>query len=442
MINYSIIPKSQLEGAKRLDAEYYQPEYLSFMSQINKFRVKKGGEIGKILRGNTPKEYGDYDIPIIRSGDLSNFFINENLLRAKNKNIFYVKNGDILISSIGLGSIGKVNIFTHGNEKTGTVSEVTVIRETKISPFYIWAFLTSKYGQFQINREITGATGQLHLNIGNVNNIFIPLLKEMESFDNLYKNAEKFFNDSQTFYYQAENLLLKNLGLINFHRIEELTYIINSSELTTASRLDAQHFQPLTNTLIKLIYEKGATKIKDIAIFNKRGVQPEYYDDGEINVVTSKHLGRTSLDYENLDETSFDLWKENPGAQIKQNDILIYTTGANIGRTNCYLESNDAIAGNHVNILRVKGFNQSYLSVFLNSFLGQQQVKKFMTGSAQTELYPDDISRFVVWNAPKETQQKIADLVRKSHEARKKSKELLEEAKRKVEEMIDRGGEN
>ncbi len=31
---------------------------------------------------------------------------------------------------------------------------------------------------------------------------------------------------------------------------------------------------------------------------------------------------------------------------------------------------------------------------------------------------------------------------KKSHEARKKSKELLEEAKRKVEEMIEKGGEN
>lgn len=32
---------------------------------------------------------------------------------------------------------------------------------------------------------------------------------------------------------------------------------------------------------------------------------------------------------------------------------------------------------------------------------------------------------------------KPLDIVRQSHEARKKSKELLEEAKRKVEEMID-----
>lgn len=34
--------------------------------------------------------------------------------------------------------------------------------------------------------------------------------------------------------------------------------------------------------------------------------------------------------------------------------------------------------------------------------------------------------------------QRIADLVQKSHESRKKAKELLEEAKQKVEEMIEK----
>ena len=34
MIFYSIIKKSQLEGALRLDAEYYQPEYLELSSKL------------------------------------------------------------------------------------------------------------------------------------------------------------------------------------------------------------------------------------------------------------------------------------------------------------------------------------------------------------------------------------------------------------------------
>lgn len=36
MITYSIIQKSQLEGGLRLDAEYYQPEYLEITKSIEK----------------------------------------------------------------------------------------------------------------------------------------------------------------------------------------------------------------------------------------------------------------------------------------------------------------------------------------------------------------------------------------------------------------------
>ncbi|KKR13752.1 MAG: hypothetical protein UT42_C0039G0007, partial [Candidatus Falkowbacteria bacterium GW2011_GWA2_39_24] len=36
MITYSIIQKSQLEGALRLDAEYYQQEYLGLVDNLNK----------------------------------------------------------------------------------------------------------------------------------------------------------------------------------------------------------------------------------------------------------------------------------------------------------------------------------------------------------------------------------------------------------------------
>ena len=47
------------------------------------------------------------------------------------------------------------------------------------------------------------------------------------------------------------------------------------------------------------------------------------------------------------------------------------------------------------------------------------------------------LSVTIFTNATLITQQQIAELVQKSHEARKKAKELLEEAKRKVEELIE-----
>jgi len=51
-MTYSIIKKSQLEGALRLDAEYYQPEYLDAANKITGIKyttIKKLAE--KVFSG-------------------------------------------------------------------------------------------------------------------------------------------------------------------------------------------------------------------------------------------------------------------------------------------------------------------------------------------------------------------------------------------------------
>ena len=87
--------------------------------------------------------------------------------------------------------------------------------------------------------------------------------------------------------------------------------------------------------------------------------------------------------------------------------------------------------------IRDKRFNNEFITVFLNSRFGQLQTAREASGGIQTNLTIGAIKSFNVPILPKSSQQKIADLVRKSHEARKKSKELLEVAKKKVEEMIE-----
>jgi type I restriction enzyme S subunit len=51
---------------------------------------------------------------------------------------------------------------------------------------------------------------------------------------------------------------------------------------------------------------------------------------------------------------------------------------------------------------------------------------------------PELIKKFQVSILPKSIQRTIADMVHQSHQARKKAKELLEKAKREVEEFIER----
>jgi len=49
MIACSIIRKSQLEGTLRLDAEYYQPEYLNLISKIRSQKSEILGDVLKLL---------------------------------------------------------------------------------------------------------------------------------------------------------------------------------------------------------------------------------------------------------------------------------------------------------------------------------------------------------------------------------------------------------
>ena len=434
-MQYSIIQKSQLEGALRLDAEYYQPEYLELFHKINKFKSKRLGIIADILRGNTPKEYGNYGISIIRSGDLSNFFVNEDLLKAKKENIFYLKNNDILISSIGFGSIGKVNIFTGEDNKLGTVSEVTVIRNSNINPFYIWAFLRSNFGQFQINREITGATGQLHLNTGNVENILVPLIDNTTVFEKIYREAEKLYRDSKSFYSQAENLLLEELGMKNFEIDDDLSYTVNLSDIKSAHRADAEYFQPKYKRLISNLKSQNAKLLKDLVSRIKTKIKPKPEEIYKYIEISDINIGNGDAGFNKI------IGKELPAnarIPIKGGELLISKVRPTRGAIAILPEdfNKDFICSGAFSVFKSPEILKEYLFVVLCSIVGKLQFEKPTTGTSYPTITDEDIENTLVPILPKPTQQKIADLVQKSYQARKKAKELLEQAKRKVEELI------
>ncbi|HPY90854.1 MAG TPA: DNA methylase, partial [Lentisphaeria bacterium] len=166
--------------------------------------------------------------------------------------------------------------------------------------------------------------------------------------------------------------------------------------------------------------------------------QPVYVDDGPISVVNSQHIGPQHIDYDGLQETSEKAFAASPEGHIKPNDLLIYTTGAYIGRTNVYLSDQPALASNHVNILRLNsGIDAAYMALVFQAVIGQFQTQKHLRGSAQAELYPNDIDKFVVPLLAPRKQAAIGDSVRSSLEKQQESKRLLEQAKARVEQLIE-----
>ena len=67
------------------------------------------------------------------------------------------------------------------------------------------------------------------------------------------------------------------------------------------------------------------------------------------------------------------------------------------------------------------------------------QVEKLSGGAVIAHLKPSDFDTFKIPLIRSSVQKQIADKIQQSHMHRKESKGLLEEAKRKVEEEIERG---
>ena len=456
MMQYSIVDYAEVKKYRhfRFDAQFYEPEILKAFQILERKVSVLNRDICVIKSGTTPPDRDDNlkdGVILLKTTDIRN-----NVLLKENKNAFYyidesinqrmkstqLKPKDVLINIVGATTdvIGRTAILYDDFPKANITQAMAFCRlkTDDFLPEFLYAFLQGYYAQAQV-RRMARPTGQYNLNLDELGDFKIPVLDGpfQEIVAKLIQLAYQRSKDAKLIYRQAEERLLDELGLHDWRSQQALSFVRDYEEVKQAERFDAEYFQPKYQHVIEAIKQHDYFFIANIETHNRRGVQPEYMDDGEIKVVTSKHIGAVTIDYDNLDRTTKKAWDENKTAQIKQNDILIYTTGANVGRTQCYLDTTPALASNHVNILRLNKLNPIYAGLFINSLLGQLQVRQNVSGSAQVELYPSDISKFIIWNAPAKTQDEIANMVIQSKDARQTSKQLLEIAKRAVEIAIE-----
>ncbi len=243
---------------------------------------------------------------------------------------------------------------------------------------------------------------------------------------------------SHELYLQAQEFLESELGLDKLSFKKSVGYTARFSELEISRRSDPQHYQPRFQQLTDHLSAFPIERVRKIRTYNRRGLQPIYVQNGKVDVINSQHLGPRHIDYEGLEKTNAASFAAASEAHIQRDDLLIYTTGAYIGRTNTYLSDAPAMASNHVNILRLRpGIDAAYMAMVFQSVVGQFQTQKYARGSAQAELYPADIDRFLVPLIDADKQKAIGDLVRESLEKQQESRRLLEQAKSRVEQLIE-----
>ncbi|MBX4986814.1 hypothetical protein [Rhizobium lentis] len=303
------------------------------------------------------------------------------------------------------------------------------------------AFLACSFGQAQIDRYVTGATGQLHLYPNDVDRILIPDFSEQfqARISHIYDWQAVEHGASKSSQGRAEGELLEQLGLRGWAPPQPLTFTGRASSAFNAERIDAQYFRPLfVEVEARLAATGSALELGSILTTNARGRQPQYADGGEgLPVVNSKHV-RTNRVILSDNRTATE---EGSAVVIENGDVLVNGTGeGTIGRAASYLHTQRALPDNHVTVLRTDAVDPVYLGVFLNSPLGQWQIERQIKGSSgQVELYPNDIARIMIWNAPDEVQQSVRAAILSAFDEERRARDLLEAAKRAIEIAIEDG---
>lgn len=455
MAVWSFVPISALEYS-RIDAEFYHPTYLNELESWRRLDeligVAKLGQIivAPVRTGRTPRArlikrdeecIRFIKTDTVREGSID--FNNSALLPVRVVGERDIIPGEAVVMTI-IGAtpeiVGRAAIVRPNDPKCVTNQNVAVISTNgKFDPYFLTAYFQTKWGRDQVWRH-SRRTEQVNLNCREVERILVPnpTAPTQEAIGNLVRDSFASADLCVHLYQMAQQLLEAELGLDKLTFLKPVGYIARFSDLETSRRSDAQHYQPRFKQLTDQISSFPSARVRDIRSLNRRGFQPIYVRNGQFDVVNSQHLGSKHIDYEGLQKTSTKAFAAASEAHIQQNDLLIYTTGAYIGRTNVYLSDTPAMASNHVNIVRLQpGIDTAYMTLVFQSIVGQFQTQKHSRGSAQAELYPSDIDRFIVPLLATDKQQAIGDLVRQSLVKQQESRKLLEQAKARVEQLIE-----
>lgn len=394
--------------------------------------------------------FSESDIPCLTGRNINKGRVNYNnadyISESEYENLkrFQLKIGDTLITLKGKGSIGKVGYVT--NERKSIFSrDIGVIRPSKINSAYVNAFILSRFGTKIIERGETGGTGQSTLTASYLKNVDIPRLKIEEEIGNLIVRSEEILNQSQTFYFQAENILFEELGLKNFKPSNEPVNIKSFKEsFGSTKRLDAEYYQKKYEQIVsKIITQRHNTLINLVWI--SKSIEPgsnHYSEEKGLPFYRVSDYNKFGLSKPEKELTnSFVFSNKDLIEKLKpKKGTILFSKDGSVGTAYLLRNDLDGITSGAILHLKIKNSKKilpEYLTLALNSKLVQMQAERDAGGSIILHWRKEEIEQVVVPIIDLKKQKIIAELVEESFNLKTESERLLEIAKKAVELAIE-----
>lgn len=436
----------------RIDSNFFIKKSLSVDNKIksmNHFYISEenivSGPFGSSLKSDA---YLNAGVPFIRIENIKNGFSisTDNLIyisefdnsRLKSSQLF---EDDLILSKVGntIGYYARVD----SNIKNCNISENNI--GIKLNSYnrdvkhYIMTFLNSKYGNILTLRRISG-NAQPKLNVFDISEIPIPQFNEefyKKISDKIIK-ADELKQHSKSLYSQAEDLLLNELGLKDWRPKNTLHTTKKFSDFVQSGRLDAEYYQPKYDEIEKAIKSyKGGYDIvsnlfnQNVDVCDYKKTEYNYVEIGDVNV------GDGSVSFNKVETSEL---PDNAKRILHKNDILISKVRPYRGAVAIIdFEQEDLIGSGAFTVLQEKStYKKETLQILFRTAVYKDWLLKWNVGSSYPVIKDEDILNLPIPILPEPIQTKIASLIQQSFECKTQSKQLLGDAKRMVEEEIEK----
>lgn len=448
MSQISKIKYSDIQEAKRFDAEYFKPEYLRELNILKNYQTKNIGDFAFITDGQHGYHEVDNNSEIshLTARHMKNWFaINEDADRLakwvddKNKRSS-LEEGDIIIStrgSVGYSALVTKEVLPANIDQD--VARIKINSDSNIISTFLLVYLNSYFGQNWISKNTTGMVQQ-GLSLEKVRQIKIPILPQsfQIQIEKIVKEAYEKQNQSKLLYKEAEEILLKELGLLNYEIKHTLAFGTTKKEIDEAGRYDSEYFQPKYKEIIKRVesYSGGFDTVENIVNFKDRNFFPKENEK-------YKYLALSNISSRGyVQDFQEEIGKNLPSRarrKINTGDVVISSIEGSL--SSCALievEFNNFICSTGFFVINSEKINSETLLILFKSKIIQELLGRGSKGTILTAISKSELEKIKIPLIDSKIQKQIAEKIQESHRLRKESKGLLEEAKRKVEEEIEK----
>ena len=363
---------------------------------------------------------------------------NDKLSRSK------LEENDVLLTITG-ADFGRI-ATVRNNHLPANINQHSVRMHFKenIDPYFVSTYLNCKYGQNQIYKYSIGATRPA-IDYTSIKKIKVPIPSpEIQKYiGDKVRRAEELREEAKRLKEEAESLISNS---INLERLVEKVrdYKSKNNWVDSASisgRIDGQYYiNPITeiNKYMKNIDMKLVV-LRDIAEVRK-GFSYSNESSNGVPYIRISDLDDLLIDYSKVVRIDNKTYQQKRNSQLKYFDLIMAITGATIGKVSVFYSKKIEKATLSADTAYVR-FNNiedsiAYL-LYFKTVIGQLAITQGITGATNKHLAIEDIKNIVLPQFEDSIKKEVKNKIVQSMDNIYTSKQLIQEAKQDVEDLIE-----